>query len=218
MKKTALALSLFALAGVMTSIPALAGTLYSSGPTTSNYDAWNISNDAVTDQFTVAQAGDVTSISFEVWLHAGDSLSSVDWSFGNTQYGAEVDSGAATSLTATALGTNGHLYTLESETFTIPTLDLGAQTYWFTLAGAVDALNDPAYWDQNNGSSNGYTSSIGSISSYDCTYNSDCNESGGETFTLSNSAVAATPEPSSFLLLGSGLAGIAGMIRRKLKA
>jgi hypothetical protein len=29
---------------------------------------------------------------------------------------------------------------------------------------------------------------------------------------------ASTPEPSSFLLLGSGLAGLAFMLRRKIKA
>jgi hypothetical protein len=32
------------------------------------------------------------------------------------------------------------------------------------------------------------------------------------------SSLTSTPEPSSFLLLGSGLAGLAGMLRRKLKA
>ena len=41
---------------------------------------------------------------------------------------------------------------------------------------------------------------------------------GGESFTLTGSAdnnLQATPEPSSMMLLGSGILGIAGVLRRK---
>jgi hypothetical protein len=40
----------------------------------------------------------------------------------------------------------------------------------------------------------------------------------GPNFGFSAAAAAPTPEPSSLLLLGSGLVGFAGMLRRKLKA
>jgi hypothetical protein len=39
-----------------------------------------------------------------------------------------------------------------------------------------------------------------------------------ETYDLSDLQMVHTPEPTSFLLLGSGLAGLAGMLRRKLRA
>jgi hypothetical protein len=39
---------------------------------------------------------------------------------------------------------------------------------------------------------------------------------GGESFTLTGQPTTSTPEPSSILLFGSGILGLAGVLRRKL--
>jgi hypothetical protein len=44
----------------------------------------------------------------------------------------------------------------------------------------------------------------------------DLNPNGG-TFTITQDAVNIAPEPSSFVLLGSGLVGVAGLMRRRVK-
>ncbi|WP_353063696.1 PEP-CTERM sorting domain-containing protein [Tunturibacter psychrotolerans] len=44
----------------------------------------------------------------------------------------------------------------------------------------------------------------------------DLNPNGG-TFTITQDAVNIAPEPSSFILLGSGFVGVAGLMRRRVK-
>jgi hypothetical protein len=58
------------------------------------------------------------------------------------------------------------------------------------------------YWDQNSGPSSAYENTLGSIPS--------------ESFTLDGITGGSTPEPSSIMLFGSGILGLAGVLRRKL--
>jgi hypothetical protein len=62
-------------------------------------------------------------------------------------------------------------------------------------------------WDLNNGPAS-CSFAVGGVPQGDC-------GAGGESFTI-NSSPTTTPEPSSILLFGSGILGLAGVLRRKL--
>ena len=69
-----------------------------------------------------------------------------------------------------------------------------------------------AGWDISNGPSVAYSVLYGSTS------NLVVPGSNSETFQILGTPADVTPEPSSFLLLGSGLVGLAGVLKRKLMA
>jgi hypothetical protein len=98
----------------------------------------------------------------------------------------------------------GFGYGVWDTTVTItPGLDLSSASTWYlTLTGATDNFGGRDAWDINNGPSLAYHNLIGQVAS--------------ESFTINGGNQGTTPEPSSIMLFGSGILGLAGVLRRKL--
>jgi hypothetical protein len=191
------------LLGAAAAVPASAdSTLYTNGAPNYTNDAWTINDGfSTTDSFTLSVNSTVTGFTFDVWLNSGDTLSSVDWSIGGTPYGGTP---ATATTSSTFIETNGFPLDVYAVTVTGLNDSLAAGSYYLTFQNAVVSIPlDGAYWEENDGPSLAQNSEAGAI--------------GSETFTIQGISTA-TPEPSSFLLLGSGLAGLAAMLRRKIRA
>jgi hypothetical protein len=190
--------------------PVTAGTLYSNGPINGTTDAWTINSGlAVSDSLRTVQSSGVGTVTFGVWLFPGDSVSSVQIDFGSSSFGTDIFSGVEVVRQASDLGINQFGFDLQQVYSALPDIPLPSGTTWLTLSNAVPPSGDPIYWDENSGvgcmspgcPSLAYENTIGSIPS--------------EAFTLTGTT-GTTPEPSSILLFGSGILGLAGVLRRKL--
>jgi hypothetical protein len=80
------------------------------------------------------------------------------------------------------------------------------------LQEAGGVLGDPFYWDENSGPSLASESSVGSIPSEAFTILG----SNTSTFDVTTTTGGSVPEPTSIMLFGSGILGLASLVRRKL--
>jgi hypothetical protein len=201
--------------------------LYDNGPVNGNVNAWQINNGySVSNGFTLSSgsnnsqlngagppdarvSSELEEFTFSAWVSPGDTLTSVGVQIGTSAFDNLLFDGIV-SLTQANCSTNGFGYNVCSETgnFNGPTLPNG--NYWLTLGNATDTSGNPVFWDENSGvgcqspgcPSQGQESGIGSIPS--------------EAFDLSGTTVegGSTPEPGTLALLGTGVAGLAVLLRR----
>jgi PEP-CTERM motif len=209
--------SLTILCLVLAAVPAFAQNWsWDNGPINGTTDAWTINFGYIVSDTFVAGGSNVTSFSFGVWELPGDKMDAGDWSItsgenSGTVYGSGTASG--NNITDTFVSTNQYGYDIDKITysgFNVTGLTNGA-TYWLNISNAAVPSGDPVYWDENSGKgcggagcpSQASESSVGTIAS--------------EDFTISGSGSSGTtPEPSSVMLFGSGILGLAGILRRKL--
>ena len=213
--------SLTILCLALAAVPAFAD--YDNGPINGSVDAWTINFGYVVSDSFFAGGTDVSGFMFGVWEFPGDTLTSVDWSItsgenSGTVYGSGTASGA--NLKDSFISTNQYGYNIDKITVTGLNVGLGGgNTYWLNLQNAYVPSGDPVYWDENSGAgcmSNGCPSSasesaLGTIPSEAFTVNGYCLAGGA-----GSADCAPSPEPASFLLLSSGILGLAGLLRRKL--
>ncbi len=187
---------------------------YDNGPINGTTDAWTINFGYIVSDSYIAQGSSVSGFSFGVWEYPGDTLSSVDWSItldenSGTVFGSGTASGA--NLADKYISTNQYGYNIDL--ITVSNLNVPEKagvTYWLNLQNATVPSGDPVYWDENSGAgcggsgcpSSASESAVGTIPS--------------EAFTIGGGSTEGTPEPSSIMLFGSGILGLAGVLRRKL--
>jgi PEP-CTERM motif len=214
--------SLTILCLALVAIPAWAD--YSNGPINGTTDAWTINFGFVVSNSVCCRTeqddsggGIVTGFMFGVWEFPGDTMSSVDWSLTTGENsGMVLGSGTASGFNLTDKFISSNEFGFNIDEITVTGLNVnvgnGANPYWLNLQNAVVPSGDPVYWDENSGvgctgdgcPSSASESSVGTIPSEAFTINSSGGTSG------------STPEPSSILLFGSGILGLAGLLRRRL--
>ena len=224
MKMRIASLSLLTVCCLMLAVaPAMASTLYSNGlcspgASCDSVDGWTINfGFTVSDSYTLIPGAGTTvnDIHFAYWdSNSTDLLSTVDAAFTFVQnptsgFHTLGGGGAGGTLTnSTLMTTNQYGYGVYQANITGLNIDLSLLTTGFmTLGNACTSqsgcsVSTPIYWDENSGPSSAFENTIGSIPS--------------EQFTLTGSGGLTTPEPSSIMLFGSGILGLAGVLRRKL--
>jgi PEP-CTERM motif len=187
--------------------PAMADTLYSNGAYNGTADAWTINfGFSVSDSFTVPSGSSIEDLHIVYWdASSTDVLTTVDMALGSTSFGGTPMT--LTGVTNTLIGTNQYGYDLFRADYSFANQAWSGAGY-VTLSNACStsgcSVSNPIYWDENSGGSSAYENTIGSIPS--------------EAFTLTGTTGTSpsTPEPSSIMLFGSGVLGLAGVLRRKL--
>ena len=187
----------------LAAIPAVTqDDLYDNGPTNGTSDAWRINFGSTSNSFALASDATLTELNFAAWLFPGDVLEFVVVSITSSEFGGTTFFDGMVNFTQSGCMENQFGWNVCNEAGSLGTLNLSAGTYWLNLESASAGNEDPVYWDENSGPSSASVDTIGTVPS--------------ESFTLLGTRGGTTPEPGSLLLFGTGMFGLAAVLREKL--
>jgi len=193
-------------------VPAFAqdGVLWDNGPINGSVDAWTINfGFVVSDTFVIGAVGaTVTGMSFGAWLFPGDQIDIGEVEITSSEFGGTTYFDGIVNFTISDCNTNQLGFNVCTETANFGPISLNAGTYWVSLQNFED-VGDPLYWDENSGPSQASENSVGTIPSESFTMYGTAN-------STTTTTTGTTPEPGSILLFGSGIVGIAGILRHRL--
>jgi hypothetical protein len=211
---------LIACCAIVFSISAAAATIWDNGALSGQVGSRDIGSTALIqtwDSFTVSGAPvKINVVTFGAWLDQGDSLLLVNLDiYTQPDNGGSFVFGTLASTAQSNCSTNSLNAFVCDETVDLhgagPTLVAG--TYWLRLYnGATQGGSTTAGWDINQGT--GCTSPGCPSQAVDKT--------GGpipsESFTIySDVGLQPAPESGSLVLLGAGVMGLVGAVRRKVR-
>ena len=206
------------------STTAFANTIYSEGPVLGADNGLFIDGpngpfgQSISDGFVAAASGGGGEVFFGEWVLAGDTPTGITWAIGNNNFSgtltAGADFGSTLYCSSGGSGCDAFGYDIYISHFSISGTSFTAgDTYWLTLTNATDNQGTgfnawditspgPATCDVEHGP-------IVPGGGGGCGFQ-------GESFTITTEGTELTPEPSSIMLFGSGILGVAGVLRRKL--
>ncbi len=202
---------------LLCAIASVAQEVYNNGPINGTTDAWTINfGFVVTDTFTVSTANaTLGSLAFGAWLTPGDVLESVEVSVTSEAFGGTTYFDGVVNFTQSGCSMNQFGFNVCTETGFFNGPNLANGTYWLELQNAIVNNGDPIYWDENSGVGCTSPGCPSIAEDNNCISNGEIGCIPSESFTLSSSGTSTVPEPSSFLLFGSGFFGVLAIMRRR---
>jgi hypothetical protein len=196
--------------------PAFAGVIYTDGPTDGTTNAFFIDgpnpgpfSQSITNGFVATTSGTASSLDFGVWVPAGLTPTAVSWWLGTSPLAGDISSGSTAQVSYTFLLTNGFGYDVyDAHVAGLSGSLTAGSSYWLTLGNANDSGGTQFdAWDMNNGAAT-CDFAVGGVLQGGC-------GAPGEAFTI-NSGGGTVPEPGSMMMFGTGVVGLAGLLRRKI--